>query len=86
MAINMKNYKAAKAKGSISIIRLNEDKALISTDSYDPDTGEKLDPVVNQYSIKELETQQQDIQEQLTQLTEFITDLKKTALASKKPA
>lgn len=81
--MNAKMFAEAKAAGLVTVAKLTEDTVVVSCPQFNPATGQPVDPVYEQFSLKELERQVQASRDALAALEDFLSTLKNAPMVAK---
>lgn len=73
--VNIKKYIEKKDKGLISLAKIGN-AFVISQKRFGPETGEEVDPEVQDFKIEDLEIMKKSLEQNLVDVESFIEDVK----------
>lgn len=83
MQMQIKLYEELKTKGAVKVVRLTEKTAAFVINRFDPATGLRVDPAVEQIDIGEMITMRDNAQKQLDGLNAALDDINAAPVATK---
>lgn len=73
--VNIKKYAEKKDKGLISLAKIGN-AFVISQKRFNPESGEEVEPEVQDFKIKDLEIMKTNLEQNLADIVTFIEDIK----------